>query len=286
MKAIFRGFVPSVIVLVALVSSGFASTDEDADGRESPIGRNTSVGSSAHLDVIASILVDRSHGGYPPMLGFLSDLVDRGWTVTEVFDGPITLDLLLQYDILLDCKSNIQWSEDELADVQTYVSVGGGIWALGDIYSPMTGTNSLSEMFGVHFNPDDVIYDHSNNEHMSSWPTIHVLDPHPVTEGVAEFGYYAGLCLEVSGPAQSIARGDEDAYSNLCPDAPTAIAVYENFGRAVFYGDNTPLFWTYYPDELDEDEIQLLFNMVSWLAGENVVAREGVAWGALKSLYR
>lgn len=286
MKAICKFIILPLTVVLVLVLPGFAITDEDADGLESPIGRNTSVVSSVHLDGIASILVDRSHGGYVPTLGFLSDLVSRGWTVTEVADGPITLELLLQYDILLDCKSYIEWSADELNAVQTYVSAGGGLWVLGDIYSTMTGSNSLAEVFGVHFNPDDTIYDYSNNEHMSSWPTIHVLDPHPVTQGVGEFGYYAGLCLDVSGPSQSIARGDEDAFSQLCPVAPTAMAVYEDFGRAVFYGDSTPLYWTYYPDELDEDEIQLLFNMVNWLAAEPVVATDGVTWGSLKSLYR
>jgi hypothetical protein len=286
MKTICKSLILSVSVVLALVSSGFAFSDEDGDGREFPIGRTNSFVSSARLDGSASILVDRTHGGYPPMSGFLSDLVTRGWTVTEVFDGPITLDLLLQYDILLDCKSYTEWSADELADVQAFVSVGGGLWALGDIYSSMNGTNSLSEVFGVHFNPDDRIFDPSNNEQSSNWPTIHVLDPHPVTEGVAEFGYYSGLCLEVSEPSQSIARGDEDAYSYMCPVAPTAIAVYEDIGRAVFYGDTTPLYWTYYPEELDEEEIQLLFNMVNWLAGEPVVATEGVTWGALKSVYR
>ena len=191
----------TVSFVSVLNSSVFAITDDDADGLESPIGRNTSVVSSVHLDGTASILIDRSHGGYVPTLGFLSDLVSRGWTVTEVADGPITLELLLQYDILLDCKSYIEWSADELNDVQTYVSAGGGLWVLGDIYSTMTGSNSLAEVFGVHFNPDDTIYDYSNNENMSSWPTIHVLDPHPVTEEVGEFGYYACLCLDVSGPS-------------------------------------------------------------------------------------
>lgn len=286
MKAICRFLILPVCLLLVLVLPGFAITDEDGDDREFPLGRTPSVMSSPRLDGTASILLDRTHGGYAPLLGFLSDLVSRGWTVTEITEGPITLDILLQYDILMDCKSYLEWSAVELTAVQTFISVGGGLWALGDISSSLVGTNSLSEVFGVHFNPEDRIYDPTNNENGSNWPTIHVLDPHPVNTGVTEFGYYAGLCLEVSEPAQSIARGDEDAYSYLCPDDPTAVAVYEDVGRAVFYGDNTPLYWTYYPDQLDDEEIQLLFNMVNWLAGEPVVATEGVSWGTMKSQYR
>lgn len=269
-----------------VVSPGFAATDQDDDGVDGPVSLEKPGFFAPGLDIPGNILVDQCHIGGLPVPGFLEGLQSMGWTVTAITDGPITLEMLLENDILIVSKVYLTYSADELAAVQTFVSAGGGLFVLGDINSQMPGTNSVAELYGVHFNPNEMVYDATDNEGSSFWPTIHVLDPHPVTAGVSEFGYYAGLCLEVEPPSVSIARGDEDAYSFSCPDAPTTIAVYEDEGRAVFYGDTTPFHDSYFPDNLDEDEIQLLFNIVNWLAEDHPVAAEATTWGSLKSKFR
>lgn len=283
--------VAAILGLSCLVFAEKAWTDNpasdfDADGAQDESRSVPGIQAVVAPSAVGRIAIDRSHGGYLPERGFLSYLVDNGWQVTTILSGPVTVELLDQYDILMLAPSYNTYTEDEIAAVQLFMAGGHGLWAFNDIYDSATGTNSLCSRFGVIFNAYDYVYDATNNQGMSSWPNIHVLETHPVTQGVADYGFYAGTSLTAQAPARVIAWGDGDAHSQMYRSAPPVLAVYEAAGRAVFSGDTTPLYWDYFPSRLDVGDIQLLNNIVGWLLESGAVGVESRSWSDLKNQYR
>lgn len=209
--------------------------------------------------------------------------------IAEHVTGPITAAVLAGVDILLVPTRNtvdpiLPFSAAEVATLQSFVLSGKGLWVLDD-NGNSSGVNTLATAFGITFR-GDYIQDPSDNEGLMIWPTIHLLEPHAITAGVASYGYYLGCCLWVDPPAEVIARADEDAYSQRCPvgSMPPVLAAYEAGGRAVFAGDITPLHPNYYPSLLRPEEQLLLQNIVNWLMPPPT-ATTPVTWGRLKSIY-
>jgi hypothetical protein len=243
-------------------TSAQALTDPDCDGVE---GTSTArVGGGQLVMGTGKLLVDQSHGnGFD--ITYLTDwLVPQGWTVDEVFSGPITEAALAPYDIFLVPVSLgggiSSFSASEAAAVGAFVAGGKGLFAFGEYNTNPAGMNSLTAQFGVTFHAD-VVSDPTNNEYNTTvWPTIYLIDAHPVTTGVSSYTYYAGCCVSVTSPSSVIATGDADAYSAYCPSFPPVLAVYESGGRAVFSGDETPIFG-------QQSEPMLLPNIMNWLLG-------------------
>lgn len=182
----------------------------------------------------------------------------------EVFAGAITDAMLAPYDIFVvptHIPNGIApFSASEAAAVAAFVGAGNGLLAFNEYDTAPGGINSLTSQFGVTFSQDR-IYDLSDNEAGTPfWSTIHLVSPHPVTCGVSSYTYYAGSCVSASPPASIIARGDGDAYSTYCQYFPGALAVYEAGGRAVFSGDETPIFG-------QQSGPLLLPNTLNWLLG-------------------
>jgi hypothetical protein len=212
------------------------------------------------------LLVDRSHGGFFAVSGFTDFLVSEGWEVVVFEEGPITEQVLTGFDILMSAYRMHEFDDAEISAVESYIKSGGGLWVLHDHNTGPTAANSLSSHFGVTFNRD-VIGDLTDRRGLYIWPNIHVLDEHPITDGVSSFGYYAGCSLNVNAPAVVIASGDDDAYSANYSSFPPVMAVTTICrGRAVFVGDHTPLHPNYYPEKLDEEEQLLLMNIVNWIS--------------------
>ena len=193
--------------------------------------------------------------------------MSQGWVVDELYTS-ITLDKLEGYDVFLIPYAEIAFTSSEIDAIMSYVKDGGGIWVFGE-YKTYTTTNSISQEFGVTFN-NDTVYDPTDNvEGNNFWPLIHILETHPITEGVESFGYYAGCSLNVNQPSEIIAKGDDDAYSTYYISYPPVLAAVEyGSGKAVFCGDMTPLHPNYYPERLTDEEKLLLSNIVEWLLAE------------------
>ena len=210
------------------------------------------------------MLVDRSHGQTFDVSGFTDYLESKSWTVDEA-TALITLDLLSGYDVFLIPYTSIIFQISEIVAVRSYVQEGGGIWVFGEYEKDLSGSNSVASQFGVNFNYD-MVYDPTDNEGWDVWPTIHLLEPHPITNGVSSFGYYAGCSLNVNNPEDVIGKGDDDAYASVYTSYPPVLSKVEyGNGRAVFSGDITPLNPSYYPSILRVEERLLLSNIVEWL---------------------
>ena len=214
------------------------------------------------------MLIDRTHGFGYDISGFTNYLVSQGWTVDQLSAGPITPNNLEGYAVFLMPFARIEFTSSEIDSIVSYVEDGGGIWILGE-YSGSTKANSVSQEFGVTFN-NDMVYDPTDNvEGNDFWPRIHILDTHPITEGVESFGYYAGSSLNVDIPSEIIAKGDDDAYSTYYTSYPPVLAAIEyGLGKGVFCGDMTPLHSRNYPENLTDEEELLLSNILDWLLAE------------------
>jgi hypothetical protein len=246
----------------------------DADGDSiADIKRVTkAIKDSAKLPPIppATMLIDRTHGQWFDVSGFTDYLVSQGWTVDEVTTGPITSATLSGYDVfMIPCRMDTNFTPSEANAVADYVNGGAGVWIFGE-YKGLDDVlpNVVAAPFGIEFN-EDMVYDPTDNEGYDFWPIIHLLEPHPITEGVSSFGYYAGCSLDVAPPSIVIGKGDDDAYSDFYPAGyyPPVLAIANyGAGRVVAIGDNTPLHPSYYPDELREEERLLLSNIAVWLS--------------------
>jgi len=263
----------NLFALSLLSINGYGQTlselsDPDADGVDDKISLKQLLPLSIQSEPIISrtMLIDRSHGQNFDVSGFTNYLVSEGWTVDALFTRPVTLEILSGYDVFMIPYTSVIFLTSEIDAVTSYVQAGGGIWVFGEYEKDLSGSNSVASQFGVTFNID-MVYDPTNHEGASDYcPTIHVLETHPITNGVSSFGYYAGCSLNVSNPAEVIAKGDDDAYSIFYTSYPPVLVAAEyGMGHSVFMGDITPLHPNYYPNDLREEEKLLLSNIVEWL---------------------
>lgn len=254
--------------------------------------RSATSGSSQRAGT-GSILIDRSHGGNDFVNGFTDDLASQGWVIAEhpSGGGPVTASVLAGYDILMVTISWIPdapmtaWTSEEVEAVRTFLYSGGGaLWMLHHNRNPFSA-NSLAQAFGVNFKYD-LVRDPTNNEGSDTHPTIHVLEQHPIFEGVSSYGYYGGDCVTAVAPVFIKARGDDDAYSLNCPvgTRPGTLAVMDFNGRAVFSGNNSPLSPARHATLRPEERL-LLHNIANWLIQDATTAASPTTWGSVKAGY-
>lgn len=291
-RILLLGF--ALVFCLAAQSTGQSPdpTDLDLDGLPGVAGPPASPESDAPSVLVGTgrLLIDRAHGGAFDVSGFTNFLAGQGWVVSEHWSGPVTSEVLSGVDILLvptrtSFGPTNPYTQAEVVSIQAFLQSGEGLWMPHDNKDP-AGFNSLSQTFGVTYY-FDYIQDPTNNEGELFWPTIYLLDPHPITAGVGSYGLYLGDCLTATAPARVIGRADDDAYSLYCPTAsrPAALAVWEGNGRAVFASDITPLHPSYYPSRLRPEEELLLQNITNWLLGPPPTSTSSRTWGRVKSIY-
>lgn len=303
-RVAFRNLVPTAtglalvilgVVLNASVALGQPPpdpTDPDDDGVPGVTDPPAGAPSGPEVYAIqgtARVLVDYTHDESFSVRGFTDYLESQGWLVTRNFTSPITEEFLGSYDVFVVPtrigQSITPFTPQEQAAVNSFLGNGGGLWLFHESSRSAAGINSLSTAYGVSFQFDLVI-DSTDNEGQVFWPTIHLLDSHPITDGVTSFGDYGGCCLNVSAPAEIIGQGDDDTFSSECVSFPPTLAVYESgLGRIVFSGDITPLNPSYYPEALRAEEELLLQNIANWLAGKTTTSTDNTSWGQIKALY-
>lgn len=277
--------VPGTLIVVILIAlTTVATADSDLDGQAAPPDREPSARDIPLPGVTAAVLVDNGHGGYFPLVGYLSFLAEHGWQIAENV-APITLDLLSDTDILIVPHSTVMYSADETAAIEAFVAAGGSLWVFGEIYGPYEGSAAVAAAFGITYHWDTVRDPVQNEEHQG-WPTIDTLAAHPVNTNVDEYGFYSGVCMDVAPPAVVISRASVHASSDICGPEPPVMAAYEGVGRALFCGDAT-MFWPqYFPNLLDSGEVHLLYNMAEWLAGGTPVITQARSWSDVKASFR
>jgi len=241
----------------------------------------------------ARVLFDEAHSEWASMtsnfLAFANDLRLQGYTVERHTDGPLTDDLLANFDILVVGTAWGDFTVAELDSIQQFVASGGGLFITGLGWSwvnPDLGRtldnypmNSIATRFGLRF-LDDAICDPTNHypDDNDCTPTFSAMAVHPIASGLMAVGgpISPSPIEHLSGTAQAVIFGDADAYSNkgyysASTNPPVVMAVEYGAGRVVALGHEAYLGTTDCnsdgtPERDDYDNAQLGRNIIDWPA--------------------
>ena len=254
------------------------------------------------------ILFDESHHQFwtacidAGLVDFANELRKRGYQVDRLTDGPITKDILSQYEVFVLPGGFIGkytfdegpklLSADEIIALRNFVDNGGGLFLLGCGWSwadytnlsiDLNPVNQIGCEFGIKVN-DDIIFDPTDHRPNGEGnPIFHepFIKDYPITQGVHNISACEGLVssLSIVEPAsvKVIVTGDEDSYSGYRPgyynagEYPPVVAVAEyGKGRVILVTQEG--FFTSMDDDknglinLDEyDNENLVFNIIDWL---------------------
>jgi len=188
------------------------------------------------------VLWDASHGPWASIWSWgtvIGDIEARGAVVTENHD-PITLDLLVGYDILWAIEFEDPWTPDELTALDYWVSCGGSLILEGDMsYSNFNEILSVLGA-GMLFTPgggDGVTYDVSSHPTTENVESIYLVSAGCELTGVTSpatvlirdvVGDPNTACSEV-GCGRIIAMADE-----LLTNSHMFVADNQLFGNQVF----------------------------------------------------
>ncbi|CAD7774595.1 Repeat domain in Vibrio, Colwellia, Bradyrhizobium and Shewanella [Candidatus Methanoperedenaceae archaeon GB37] len=175
------------------------------------------------------VLFDESHSpsgsgpGYYTIEDIYSDwaslLKSNGMSVNSITSGPITLDILKRYDVVVIPEPTEDYSDSEIAAIKEYVENGGGLLVLGEWGPFATGqgiypvVNEISKEFEMAFN-NDTVYDPLHNDGGSIWPIIPDFDNSVVGSDVSDVVEYATCSINTSGSAFPIAWAYGNAYTS------------------------------------------------------------------------
>ncbi len=220
-----------------------------------------------------AVLYDESHGEpkfeeyYSALNRYLSNMGER---IDVLGSAPIDLSKLKGYDVFVISFPQKGFTKEEIDTLKKYVSGGGGLFLVaeeGDFNHFKERLNSISEVFGITFNDDEVL--DPTDKIGEYYSIIHTFSDHSVVRGVKKFVLYGGCSLNLSGNALAVATGDDDAYSTeeyyKAGDYPPVLAVVEHGdGRVACIGDGS-LFRNNFINEFNNK--QLALNLFSWLSG-------------------
>jgi len=177
---------------------------------------------------------------------WVQNLTARGYVVDTYSSGSITLEKLVGYDVLVIPQAMLPYSPDEIAAVEDFVSMGGGLLAVGDYYPQFY--SSLTSFAGITWN---------GYYGWSGYTSYIIL--HNVTAGVnAAFFYDPNSVLSVASPAQGIVF-DGIGRGDIMLAASEAGA-----GRVIALADKNTVDDSYI---LMADNRILANNMIDWLMG-------------------
>ena len=171
-----------------------------------------------------SIAYDLSHNEINPT-GFdtiKGDLESRGANIVYINSGPITLDLLMPFDVLWindDWTGTITWSEGEREAVREFVAMGGGLMLHGD---EIGAGQTVAAIFGIQY------------EHGGSSGYTRYIQPHPITDGVTY--------LYLPGPQAHLTLTQGGTVVVYDKDQVPSVAVVE-YGRGRVVAMSDEYFW-------------------------------------------
>lgn len=141
-------------------------------------------------------------------------------------DEPMTRATLEPFDaVVLDCLTR-DYSTDEVASFEAWVSAGGGVAAMSGYHDDTTvdwRANSLLAPLGVAFSGE------------RSWGPATGFAAHPITQGLTSVTFTGGYPVSDLGGASSMRTAL--AFLPTTPPKPVAFAVQLGSGHAFAWGD-------------------------------------------------
>ena len=195
------------------------------------------------------VLFDSSHDGDGDSLTgnyeVLNDLLtSNGFVVDELTTGPITSQLLANYDILILMDPEYDLYPSEIADIQNWVMGGGGVFAIPDGGYPRT-MNTLLYPYGVMLTGWSGGYGITSD-----------IANHNITQGVAQIYVDWTQETSVAFPSTSLAwttdSGRRLTFLSALEDGGVVVLsdsnVMDNYGLGM------------------ADNARLMLNILNWLA--------------------
>ncbi len=139
--------------------------------------------------LVQSVITDHSE--------WRNSLVNRTYTFDKFYptaSGNLTLAILNQYDVLVECAPDYSFTAAEVTAVTSWVNNGGSLIAIGDSPSYDVELNYLMSNFNIGFN--DTFGGGSG--------TLTQLNDHPLAEGATSIDVLGSGRLVLSGSAKSL----------------------------------------------------------------------------------
>jgi len=167
-------------------------------------------------------------------------LTASGFVIDELTIGPITGELLANYDILVLMDPELDFSASEIADIQNWVESGGALVSVPDGGYPPT-INTLMSPYGVQMTGGVSWYGTTTN-----------VVSHPITRGVGSI--YVDGAREISATSPStILAWTADSYAFLSATETGEVVVISDSNIM----DNERLG--------NDDNTQLMLNVFNWV---------------------
>jgi len=206
-------------ILIAFLLCGIVSAELGSDGKE--YNPNAVPVKSFNVQMAApqqaascNILWDTYHGesgsdGFAQYTGLVSDLQNKGCTVTPSNAGVDTPGLLSQYDVLvINVGSSVvsAYTTPEVNAIEAFANNGGGLLVLDD----WKGWNTDNiEPVVARFGTSDIGKD-------LTWIQITNFDTtHPIFSGISSIKFFATGILSAQSPSFMVAWNGQDAVVNV-----------------------------------------------------------------------
>lgn len=206
---------------------------------------------------------------------FAGELSKAGFEVNALNQGPINLDTLNEFDILVIPEPNRPFSADEISAIKTYTHEGHGLFLIcdhngsdrdGDGWDSIRIYTVFVSDFGFSFDKRTMSEHPLTNklnhcsvmsgvEHVGSWgaTSISILKPASVTGLICFSAKYGGnplIVVSKYGQGRIAAIGDSSPFDDGSKNSSKSRTLYDNY--------NMP----------DYDHHQMSVNLVKWCAGQ------------------
>jgi len=150
---------------------------------------------------------------------FATLLQENGFRVSRLTEMPITSEKLKGYNVLILMAPARNYNDEEINDIKAFVSNGGGLLLLGDVWGVEDGDenysfNKLARSFGVDFTYNNIVTDLNHFIEYSYYVKIKDIKSHPITANVPGFYHLMGTYIKIPGSSNVIAYSDADSWAD------------------------------------------------------------------------
>lgn len=157
---------------------------------------------------------DDLYGNYSTLEGYMTSW---GINATQLSVGPITTAILAGYDILVLIDEEIEYSPQEITDIQNWIAGGGKLLMIGENSGAfnMASNNLLLAPYNVQFVGISTSY-------ADNFAT------HPITAGLTYISWAAGSALTVNPPANYLAWDASMNYTLATNESGVTVVIIDD----------------------------------------------------------
>ncbi|TFF86550.1 MAG: zinc ribbon domain-containing protein [Promethearchaeota archaeon] len=201
---------------------------------------------------------------------FLLLLSSNGFTVNKLEKGPITYNVIKNFDIFVigsNRSGTMNISSGEFRAISQFVSDGRGLLFVGNEYinNDDAYNNYLKQVFGLYFKSS--VNDEKNNAYPSGgWsdtPLINIFVEHPITDGVDEIyiQHNGSIGIDLNKSAEPLAFSTHESKPACVP----VLAIKDHGkGKIAFIGSEGIFSDDKRAGISIKDNSKLLLNLFKW----------------------